>query len=229
MKRLDKHKKNAISLRKKGLTYSKILKLVPVAKSSISLWCRDIKLSQKQVTQIQKAKIHAVRRGAVTRQKKATLMRQATVHKAASEITSLSDKELWLIGIALYWAEGSKQRQKSKSEGVKFTNSDPQMIKVFNLWLTKVMKVKLVNIQYEIYLHESMAQEKAKIITYWSKTLKQSTNKFDRIYLKKNKIVKHHLSNDYKGVMRIVVKRSSNFNRQLTGWQQGIVNSCRVV
>lgn len=103
------------------------------------------------------------------------------------------------------------------------------MIKVFDLWLTKIQNIPTENINYEIYLHESMISEKARVITYWSKTLEKPEDKFDRIYLKRNKISKSYPKNDYKGVIRIVVKKSANLNRQITGWQQGIVNSCGIV
>lgn len=121
------------------------------------------------------------------------------------------------------------RRIKTKSQGVKFTNSDLYMIKVFDLWLTKIQNIPTENINYEIYLHESMISEKARVITYWSKTLEKPEDKFDRIYLKRNKISKSYPKNDYKGVIRIVVKKSANLNRQITGWQQGIVNSCGIV
>ena len=38
--------KKAIMLRKKGLTYSAILEKVPVTKASLSLWLRDIRLTE---------------------------------------------------------------------------------------------------------------------------------------------------------------------------------------
>ncbi len=41
-------RKKAIQLRKKGLSYSKILKQVPVAKSTLSLWLRSVGLTKRQ-------------------------------------------------------------------------------------------------------------------------------------------------------------------------------------
>jgi hypothetical protein len=41
-------KEKAIDLRKKGLSYNEILKKVPVAKSTLSLWFRDIGLAVRQ-------------------------------------------------------------------------------------------------------------------------------------------------------------------------------------
>ncbi|MDD3728951.1 MAG: hypothetical protein PHH50_01355 [Candidatus Pacebacteria bacterium] len=43
-----KEKEKAIKLRKKGLSYNDILKEIPVAKSTLSLWLRDVGLSKRQ-------------------------------------------------------------------------------------------------------------------------------------------------------------------------------------
>lgn len=225
MRALKRLQKQAISLRKQGLTYSEILKQVPVAQSSISLWCRNVPLTKSQRARIEKVRNDGVKLGAVTRHNTAVKTREKTILGAKQMIENISDRELWLIGVALYWAEGSKQSAKDVSQGVKFTNSDPEMIKLFNFWLTKIMKVSSDDINYEIYLHESMSRERDQIIAYWSKILNKPREKFDRIYLKRNIITKSYPKSDYKGVVRIVVKKSANLNRQITGWQHGIITA----
>ena len=45
-------KAKAIAFRKEGKTYSEILKKVPVAKSTLSLWLRDVGLSKTQKQKI---------------------------------------------------------------------------------------------------------------------------------------------------------------------------------
>lgn len=229
MKALPELHAKVISLRKKGLSYSEILKIIPVAQSTVSVWCKNISLSSKQKSHLQKLRDSGVKRGANIRHSKAESLKQLIYVKSVAEVETITDRELWLIGTALYWAEGSKQHNKTASQGVKFTNSDPSMIKIFDLWLTRIMKIDPENIDYEIYLHESMVGEKSQIIKYWSKILEKPINKFDRIYFKRNIITKSYPKSDYKGVVRIVVKKSTNLNRQISGWQQGIVHSCGIV
>lgn len=229
MKALPKLRAQAIALRQEGLSYSEILKQIPVAQSSISLWCRDVKLTKGQISRLKKIRQDGVERGSAIRHELASRIKQDIISRSTKEVKKITDRELWLIGVALYWAEGSKQHSTSVSSGVKFTNSDPMMIKVFDLWLTKIMKIDPTNINYEIYLHESMSTQKPRVIKYWSKILEKPTTKFDRIYLKKNIITKSYPKSDYKGVVRIVVKKSTNLNRQISGWQQGIVHSCGIV
>lgn len=229
MKALPHLHAQAIALRKKGLSYSEILKIVPVTQSTISAWCKDISLSSQQKAHLQKLRDLGVSRGAISRHDKTESLKQSIYTQSSGEIGLITDRELWLIGTALYWGEGSKQRAKNVSQGVRFTNSDSNMIKLFDLWLTRIIKIDPSHIAYEIYLHESMSREKGQVIKYWSKVLEKPGDKFDRIYLKKNKITKSYPKSDYKGVVRIVVKKSTNLNRQISGWQQGIIHSCRVV
>lgn len=229
MKALPNLKAKAIALRKEGLSYSEILKQIPVAQSSISLWCRNIKLTKVQVSRLKKLRQEGVERGSFLRHEIASKQKQDIISRSIKEVKQITNRELWLIGIALYWAEGSKQHSTSVSSGIKFTNSDPNMIKIFDLWLTKIINIDPASIIYEIYLHESMSREKSKIIEYWSKILEKPEKKFDRIYLKRNIITKSYPKSDYKGVVRIVVKKSTNLNRQISGWQQGIIQYCRVV
>ncbi len=50
-------KQKAIELRKQGLSYSEIRKKVDVSKSTLSIWCRDINLSNEQVLLLSKKEI----------------------------------------------------------------------------------------------------------------------------------------------------------------------------
>jgi orotate phosphoribosyltransferase-like protein len=54
-------KQKAIQLRMNGLTYSEILKCIPVAKSTVSLWLREVDLSVPQKQRITKKRIAAQR------------------------------------------------------------------------------------------------------------------------------------------------------------------------
>src|SRR3989344_520494 len=97
-------KEKAISLRREGRSYSEILKVVPVAKSTLSLWLRDVGLSKRQKQQLTAKKIAAAKRGGAMRKK----MRETETKKihdiAEEEVGNITKRDLWLIGTALYWA-----------------------------------------------------------------------------------------------------------------------------
>ena len=95
-------KEKAITLRKEGKTYSEILKEVPVARSTLSEWFRDIKLSQSQFQRLTAKKLAASKRGGEAKRQQ-RLVRMETIRAAAlNDINHISKRELWLIGTILY-------------------------------------------------------------------------------------------------------------------------------
>jgi len=71
---------------------------------------------------------------------------------AALEINHISLRELKLIGIALYWAEGYKIPGCS---GVEFTNSDPAMIKLMMRWFREICHVSENRFHIRIQIHNA--------------------------------------------------------------------------
>lgn len=61
--------------------------------------------------------------------------RQATKAAAEAAVGELSDRELFFTGVALYWAEGAKDKPHRRTEVLQFINSDPNVITLFLRWL----------------------------------------------------------------------------------------------
>lgn len=224
-------KEKAINLRKKGFSYSEILREVAVAKSTLSLWLRSVGLSKKQKQRLTEKKLAAMKRGWESCHKKRVLITQEIKNKAKKEIIRLTKKELWLIGIALYWAEGSKEKDYRPGSGIQFPNSDPYMIEFFLTWLLEIIKIPKERINFDIYIHESHKNNTNSVIDYWSNHTGFSCDNFKHIYFKKNKIntKRKNIGKSYYGLLRIKVKGSSDLNRKIQGWIEGIYNHCRVV
>jgi len=217
-----KEKERAIKLRKKGFSYSEILKGVPVAKSTLSLWLRSVGLAKKQRQRLTEKKLAAALRGAKAKRDYRLAITKEIKDKARKEIGKLSRRDLWLIGVALYWAEGSKERTKSNS--VQFGNSDPEMIKLFLKWLQKVCKIPKKDIVFEIYLHKTAVKRKREVQNYWVKMTNFSLNQFKKIRWKKHNLnpKRKNIGKNYYGQLRISIRKSSNFNREITGWIEGV-------
>lgn len=125
----DDLRDRARELRLQGWTYDQIQVELGCSKSSISLWVRDLpKPERREPTE--QAKLAARKRW---EQELAVRDegRQRTKAKAAQEIGELSDRELFITGVALYWAEGTKDKPHARRERVTFVNSDPSMIRLF--------------------------------------------------------------------------------------------------
>lgn len=222
-------KEKAIKLRKKGLSYSEILKQIPVAKSTLSLWLRSVGLSKRQKQRLTEKKLAAALRGAQARKDYRLAITKEIKDKAKKEIGSLSNRELWLIGTVLYWAEGSKE--KIKSPRLEFCNSDPFMIKLYLNWLSKILKIKNNKVVFEIFIHENHSNELNNVKKYWSSITGFSKSSFKNIYLKKHNIKtnRKNIGSNYHGLLKIRIKESSILNRKVAGWIEGIYNHCGVV
>ncbi len=220
----NKKKEKAIKLRKKGYSYSEILEKVPVAKSTLSLWLRSVGLSKRQKQRLTEKKLAAMKRGWEACRRKRLDITAMIRNKAESDIGKISKRELWLMGIMLYWAEGTKQKENNVSQGVQFCNSDPETTKMFIEWLLDVCKISKENIHFRIYLHENNKKRLNYVQKYWSKVTQFPIKDFQKITWKKNKIKtnRKNIGENYYGLLSVKVRRSTNLNRKIQGWIKGI-------
>lgn len=219
------YREKAIRLRKKGKTYAEILQEVPVAKSTLSVWFRGVQLSTPQKQIISTKKRAAADRGALAQKNKRLKQIQILLTQGVKDVGKLSDRELWLIGVALYWAEGSKQRVSSVSTGLLFSNSDPAMLRVFLSWL-RLLKVPDSDRVFELYVHTSRKDDVQKFQRWWERALDLPKGSFSRVYYKKGSIVtnRQNVADLYHGLIRIRVRASTSLNRQVQGWVVGIAS-----
>lgn len=221
-------KEKAINLRREGLSYSEILQKIPVAKSTLSLWLRSVGLSKKQIQRLTEKKLLAIQKGGQSR-KKWRLATTKSIKKQAhleikKRVKRISTRDLWLMGTMLYWAEGSKDKEYQPGQSVIFSNSDPLMINVFLKWLDICLQIPVKDIKFSIYIHENHKHNIEKIKTFWSNASGFSIERFDKIYYKKHKVktYRRNTEENYHGLLRIRIIKSSALNRRITGWIEGI-------
>lgn len=225
------YKKEAIKLRKQGLSYSEIREKIPVSKSTLSLWLRKVKLSPSKkarlnsrigISQPMAAKAHRDERVRRTKE---------IISKAKSEIGDITNKDLFYLGTALYWAEGSKQKEYNIGQRVIFHNADPLMIKIYLKWLFECLNISKEKIDFEIYSHDNIRYKEDEVVNYWSKITGFPVSKFGKIYYKRDKKKKYRKNQGdvYFGLLRIIVLKSTDLNRKITGWIEGICIQCGVV
>lgn len=217
-------KEKAIKLRKEGKTYSEILKEIPVAKSTLSEWFRDVKLSKPEFQRLTQKKLVAARRGGEAKRKQ-RLERVKEIHnQALKDVTHISKRELWLIGIALYWAEGRKEKMERPGSQFAFSNSDPKMIKLFLYWLNNSCLINNREITFNIFIHKNFQKDISRIRKYWSEVTGYSVDKFNKVYYKKHKIKtnRKNVGNLYYGQIQVKVKSSSTLVRKVSGWVEAI-------
>lgn len=219
-------KNKAIELRKQGFSYSEILKQIPVAKSTLSVWLKNVGLSKKQKQKLTKKKLEAALRGAKARKDNRIATTKKIYEESKKDIETISKRELWLMGTMLYWAEGHKEKEYRPGSGTQFTNSDPKMIKLFLIWLDKICGIKANEITFSIYIHENSKNSTESVKKYWVDITGFKKDDFLQVYLKKSNIktLRKNIGDSYFGVLRIRVKASSVLQRKIAGWVKGVVD-----
>ncbi len=222
----EEEKRKAIAMRKKGKTYSEILSVIPVAKSTLTLWLHNVGMAIHQKQRITDARIAGQKRGALAKHNIRVALQKKIINAAKSEIGSISKRELFLMGVILYWAEGSKEKEWYPGSRLIFSNMDPNMIRVFLKWLTDIAKVPKNMIGFQIYFHKDHKRRVEEVITYWQKVTGFPRESLEKVYFKTNKIKttnRRNIGDQYYGLLRIIVGRSSGLVRKVAGWTEGIV------
>ena len=212
----DSRKIQAIALRQQGRSISEIASLLGAAKSSVSIWTKDIRLTTEQ-TAVLKAAPHSP--SAIEKRRQARLVGEAAkrdtiTHQAFTEVGAISPRELWLIGTALYWAEGGKTQRT-----VRFSNGDPEMIQLMIRYFREVCCVPEEKLRGYIHIHDSLDHIAAE--KYWSAISGIPVAKFYKTYRKPNPSSKGLRQTLPYGVFDIYVADVTLFLK-IQGWIQGL-------
>ncbi|MFH8789473.1 hypothetical protein [Streptomyces roseoverticillatus] len=213
----------ARELRRAGRTYDEIVAELGVSKSSVSLWVRDLPRPERRAREHCRAMTEA--RWAPIREAR-ELERRQTKHIAAQEIGNLSNRELFLVGIALYWAEGTKSKPHRPSDKVTFVNSDPDMISLYLAWL-RLLGVDQSRLRFHVMIHESADISGAE--RFWADHVGPDVGSFGKTTLKKHNpmTVRKNTGESYRGCLTIRVLAGADLYRRIEGWWYGIVLGAR--
>lgn len=167
-------KTKAIELRKKGMSYGQIQKQIKVAKSTLSLWCKDVSLSKEQRVLLmsrtgQVKGVLAIQKIYWTRRKEA-FDRGVVLYRQNNKDT------VFVAGIMLYWAEGKKKGS------VTISNSDPSLIHFMVNWFVKYFKI--ARDELVVHLHIHAGQDEKKMKQYWSTLTKIPIENFQKSFTK---------------------------------------------
>lgn len=212
----------AIELRKKGHSYRDILSKVPLAKSTLSKWLKDLPLTEVEKDYLKGRRDSNISRGRI---KAAAANHQRKVERdrvvfleAREEFQNLLSDSLFQVGIALYWAEGAKRNQ-----SFAFTNSDPEMVVLMIGWIKKYLKANPEEIRLRLYIHKPYAHENCE--EYWSLATGIPLIQFAKTSYKPTSLLIKKRPN-YKGCVRIELGKV-NYLRKLTFWQQMLIEHYR--
>lgn len=227
-------KNTAIALRKEGMSYSEIKEKIPVSKATLSKWFKEIKLSPAQRSHLKQKRTEAAKRGSVKKIEQTLKAIEEVEKNSSRDIGKISKRELWLMGVVLYW---KNKNQNDVKKGVSFSSSDPSIIKLFLRWLSDSGGLKREEILFDIFITKSSHSEednkdlnqelKNKIIDHWSQVTGFSKDYFSHIYFysKRRKKGSRTISKKTEtGILRVRVRASSMLARQISGWIRGLEN-----
>lgn len=139
------------NLRQKGYSIPEIHRILKISKSTSSRYCKGIEIlpefKQRWLERRNASKIISEKAWRVAEQASIDLL------------STVNEKELKILGAALYWAEGAKRQ-------FNFINSDPEMIRLFLHILINAYKISIDSIKISIRLFEDIPIPEA--IKFWT-------------------------------------------------------------
>lgn len=175
---LEKHVR-ALELRKRGWSYSAIKRELGISKSTASNWLNKYPLSHEQLDKLQFHNEHRIESFRATMARKKQDLFDTAIRNQQNIIGDLTEKELYLCGLALYWGEGGKTQYSSLT----FANTDPRMIRFFLEWLRRAICYPDNRIKIKLHLYKDMNIDQE--INYWQDITRLSLEHFSRPYIKK--------------------------------------------
>lgn len=224
-----KEKILARKLRKQGKSIKNIAKIINVSKSSISLCCNDILLSDLQKENLSKINLQKIKKGfnIANENRKKERIDRVNFYKTIGieKVGKLSSRELFLVGSALYWAEGDKKQRR-----VVFINSDPEMILILIQWLKFCLNIPKERLYCRVEINQTHQKRLSDIQSYWAKLTNIPLSQFRLPSFKKSKINKIYQNNqNYYGSLQITVSKGTNLNYEILGYIKGLANSFNMV
>jgi hypothetical protein len=219
MKILVQEKKTAVSLRKKGYTYREILAVVPVAKSSLSLWLKDMPLTKSEKSALKDRKDSNISRGrikvaGILRTKRLVREKEQWI-EAELAFQKYLNEPFFHTGLALYWAEGGK-----RTDQWQFVNSDADMQALMIRWLVTYANVKKNDLRFRLYIHKAYKSEECD--SWWAKALEVNSAQFLKTIIKPSNLGIKKRPN-YRGCLRIEVRSSKSLLNKMRFWQKMLV------
>jgi len=171
----------ALALRLEGKTYGEIRGIFKIPKSTLSTWFSDLRVSNKA-----KKILESKKKNGYYKLLEFNKVRTINIHKEnedirrnyESRIRKLSNRELMILGAALYWGEGYKNfgQKRNIYPYICFGNSDPLMHKVFIAFLERCLKINKDRIKCQVMIYPGINPSEA--IQYWQNTTRIPVKNF---------------------------------------------------
>lgn len=213
-----KEREKAIELRVRGVSIADISTKLKVSKSTVSTWCKDIVLSAEAIQNIVSQSESKTTKALLCYTESLRATRQENIIKSKEvgkiKIGTLSDRDIYCIGLGIYWGEGYKKG----SQEFGFSNSDVSMVTFYLRWLWVVFGVTKDQLILRVSIN-ALHKSRIEIVEkFWSIHTGIPLSNFTRTSLIKTqskKVYSNH--NQHYGTLRIKVKRGTVMRREVMG------------
>lgn len=219
----------ALELRQAGWSYKMIETEIGVARSTLSGWLRNVTVVEYD-PRVQQRVLKNQQLAAQRNRERAEVSQQQIQAETAIEMRDLlhgglSNRELFLMGLMLYWAEGGKTHHH-----ISLSNSDPLVVKIFVLWLEQCLGVQRNQLRANVHAYPDVDVDNTE--AYWADVIGINRNQFYKIQIdyRANKTVEKcgKLPHGTVHVTVLGVGRA-NLHRRIMGWIAGLGDYVGVV
>lgn len=204
------------ALRRLGLTHGEIRDLIPVPKSTLSYWCRGIRLSPEQIEAIRDRSSPGSRIGIpVDTQWRRHLEIEQIQDDARAFAERHADDAFFVAGVALYWGEGAKT-----NSDLSLANADPRALRLFIDWV-RAFHDRSAEFVLKINLHTDNDEPAAR--AYWAEATGLANADFYRTFVKPDGTGhrKNHLPH---GVCQVRVRRCADHWHRTMAWVDALAS-----
>ncbi len=206
-----KEKESALKMRARGMSYSQIKSKIKVSKSTLSTWLENHPLSPEDIVRLRDLNPIRIEKYRNTRLKNREEKLKNIYNQISKEIGILSERELFLAGLFLYWGEGTKAAR----DMVAFTNTDPDMVKFFIRWIN-LFGIEKNSLKVKLHLYSDMDVEEK--VEFWSNQLSIPKQNFRKPYIKESKFSSLTYKNSFgQGTCTVIYGSSEIHNRIIMG------------
>jgi transposase len=220
----DDLRSRAVQLRSEGWSVNDLAVDLGVAKSTAYQWVKHIPLDP-DTQRAQDKRKHSEKMTAARWEthREERDQRQAEVHAAAVvDVGTLSERDLLVVGAAIYWCEGAKSKPWRRSDRLVFINSDAGLLALFLRFLESV-GCRREDLKYRVHIHENADAESAG--AWWADRLGLPPERFRRPTLKKHSPTTRRINvgDDYRGCLVIEVPQSRELYWRVEGVMAALV------
>lgn len=220
-------KNKALKLRRRGKSISEIAEKLNAPKSTIGVWCRNIKLGDKQIKRLAERQISGSYKGRMKFlekiRKERLLQTKKLRQEGLDEIKNICKRDLFIAGIAMYLSEGATS---TSNEEVSFTNSDFRTILFIEKWFMEICGVSRDRFIVQIRINKIHKNKVDSAENYWSKIVGVPLSQFSKTILIKSKSKKiYPKDNIYYGTIRLKIRQGTQLRRKINGWVDGLLKT----